>query len=342
MKFLIKQFIVASTLCIYAGASPLPVTFSFWETATIEIIENIADSGSDYLVWDDMGRNPLMLAAAGNPDTGVINKLINSSININALDKNGSTALMYAAHSNPNEKVLSVFINTNININAKDKDGLTALMYATANPNSNVIKSLLNAGANINMQDNYGMTALMHAVTNNNQKAVSMLINSNSDPGLRDIYGNSVHDYAADGTTLSAIQNMVSFLPLPPQKQQTTESSDQRVNTGYYVTGVFYGSKKVLSGNNAKPLSDLKSKRKKGNGANIICQGENCGPGQKHKFKILEKKEAASNKTPQKNATPAVKYRCLNSSCHPAAWTTPPRSAGLKRSKKQEDDKQTN
>ena len=99
-----------------------------------------------------------------------VHRLIRNGANVNARnnmisEKYSMTALMAAA-KNPNPGVVKVLLENGANIYARNKYGMTALMYA-ANGNSNpeVMKVLVEDGADLNVKDYaFGQTALMLAV----------------------------------------------------------------------------------------------------------------------------------------------------------------------------------
>jgi len=103
--------------------------------------------GANLNARNDDGFTPLMFAAMGNSNHGVIIALIQAGADIEARDnKHGFTPLLRAAGVSPNPEVIRALINGGANVNASAGE-FSPLKLASMNPNPEVITTLIAAGA---------------------------------------------------------------------------------------------------------------------------------------------------------------------------------------------------
>ena len=97
--------------------------------------------------------------SAFNPNAGRYQYIENAD----ARDAEGRTLLMKAARA-ANIAMMENLIYSEANVNAVDNDGWTALMFAARfSDSTKAVKMLLDAGANPQMENDYGITALLLA-----------------------------------------------------------------------------------------------------------------------------------------------------------------------------------
>lgn len=137
------------------------------------------------------GTNPLMLYAAMNPDTDILQALIDIGIDINSANKAGYTPLMFAAAYNTPE-VVRFLIGKGADTSAKAYiQDLNALHIAALfNPKPDVIDALLDAGMDIEAKMENEHTALLLAASDNrNLEVVERLALKGADKGGYDAKG---------------------------------------------------------------------------------------------------------------------------------------------------------
>ena len=186
------------------------------------------------------GWTPLMIAAEGNENSGVISVLLEAGARLDARDILGWTPLMIAVQSNKNPEIVSVLLRAGANVNDKDFSGMTPLMLAAVNnipallsagarandktpdgwtplmwaivnvskagvnPDP-VIASLLKAGANLNEKNKGGLTPLMLAANCGNPEAITALLRAGADGKLKDNSGKTAFDYVAGNEELIGV-----------------------------------------------------------------------------------------------------------------------------------------
>lgn len=130
-------------------------TMVFFETATVESVEDCLDAGADPNEQDRWGYTPLHFAAAFNDDPEIISLLVDAGADLEARDKEwGATPLHWAAWSNNNPTIATALLGGGAELNARDQGDSTPLHAAaehSANPN--VITVLLDAGADVDARD---------------------------------------------------------------------------------------------------------------------------------------------------------------------------------------------
>ena len=105
----------------------------------------------------------LFLYACSLNNLNLLENLLKEKINFNK--KYGEfkkTALMYASQFG-HEKVVEKLIDSGVNVNALANENETALMYAAASGNPNIVEKLIAHDANVNTLDNLGKPALTYA-----------------------------------------------------------------------------------------------------------------------------------------------------------------------------------
>ena len=129
----------------------------------------------DYLELDS--EDDKVPESAFNPNAGRYQFIENAD----AKDADGRTLLMKAAR-NGNVSMIENLIYSEANVNAVDNEGWTALMFAARfSNNPKTIELLLHAGANPQIENNYGITALLLAAGfSKNTQIVSALLEKRS------------------------------------------------------------------------------------------------------------------------------------------------------------------
>lgn len=121
-----------------------------------QFIENADKRDSD-------GRT-LLMKAARKGNISMIENLIYSEADVNALDNDGWTALMYAARFQNNPKALELLINAGADISAENNYGVTALLLASGfAPNPKVVSVLLDKRS---IAEKEVLAAFIYAITN--------------------------------------------------------------------------------------------------------------------------------------------------------------------------------
>ena len=140
----------------------------------VEIVKRLLAAGADANAVHRTGDLPLLMAARqlsyrmpkAEPNTELVQLLLNHGADVNGKDRWGMTALM-SANTGARVKLLAA---KSAELEAKDDEGETALIKAAARGDVGVVSALLENGANVNAKDNKGATALMHSLQSENYR----------------------------------------------------------------------------------------------------------------------------------------------------------------------------
>ena len=147
----------------------------------IDIASLLIKKGADVNAKDDLGYEPIELAAKGHID--IARLLIKKGADVNA-----QMALMFAA-ADGHADIARLFIEKGADVNAKDdKYGMTALMYAAKQRQDDIrtVRLLIKKGADVNAKNSWGFTALMFATIHTTTSIASLLIEKGADVNARD------------------------------------------------------------------------------------------------------------------------------------------------------------
>jgi hypothetical protein len=172
----------------------------------------------------NLGRTPLLIAAAYDGATEAAQLLIEKGADVNARDKNGMSVLEQAASTN-NIEVARMLIARGAQVNNIDEGGFTPLMAAawSGDRNAELVKLLLEHGAAVNVKTGDTteivkngpialgrLTALQMAASQANYEAVEALVTAGADVNTRDIRGGNALVFAV--ATDHANPNVVKLL----------------------------------------------------------------------------------------------------------------------------------
>ncbi|MGE6204951.1 M48 family metallopeptidase [Guptibacillus hwajinpoensis] len=165
------------------------------------VIPSISSAFEDELMLFDeaTGVTPLMEAII-NEDDLAFQSLIDKT-DLEATDSDGWNALHYAAEHSENDSMLQALLESKMNPNAVDLYGTSALMISVQNGYVSKVNRLLKAGADPNMADIDGWTPLIYAAymePNNRNEMYNLLLEAGANPALRDEEGYTAIDYARD------------------------------------------------------------------------------------------------------------------------------------------------
>ena len=169
------------------------------------VVDYFLNKGFDKNYVTTEGETPI-LAAAQNPNFMVMEKLIQSGANLNAVNNNKQNVLMVAAQCNTNPNFISSLLEKGFPINSTDESGNTAVFNAALNPNINIIKTLVEKGADVKAVNNNGFTTLMTALSSDcSIDMVKYLIESGVDVNAKSLENITALMIAASSVTDTGI-----------------------------------------------------------------------------------------------------------------------------------------
>jgi ankyrin repeat protein len=165
----------------------------------LAIINKLIETTDDLDQRGTNGKTALMLAAKAG-DNALVKKLLEAGADSNAVNINGGTPIMFAAMSG-DIGTLNSLIDAGVNISARGSNGWSALMVSSSKGYAEATRMILNAGADVNTTDVYLWTPLHRAVYENEIAVIEVLLEQNSlDIHRQDEHGaTALHHAAANG-----------------------------------------------------------------------------------------------------------------------------------------------
>ncbi len=135
----------------------------------------LLDAALPRLDLDAPASQPLMILAATQGNTSLLDELLDRGHDVNWQDEKGQTALAAAA-SQGQETTLARLLAAGADTQRPDENGRTPLMQAAANGQVGTLAMLYRAGVDVNRQDRAGHTALTLAAARGQAHAVAWLL----------------------------------------------------------------------------------------------------------------------------------------------------------------------
>ncbi|MBN1685245.1 MAG: ankyrin repeat domain-containing protein, partial [Spirochaetales bacterium] len=169
------------------GYTPLKATLfpmrAYVRDATY-IVKFLLDAEADFKSdsWDSQTLEPILMQAAWEGFTGVVETLLEAGVSANAHNEIGHSALMSAVGGRSPAEIVRKLLEAGADANAENINGRTALhwaltpIYGEIDPE--VISLLIEAGADVNAVDSDKRTPLKIAQDKNDPQIVTILRDS--------------------------------------------------------------------------------------------------------------------------------------------------------------------
>lgn len=142
------------------------------------------DAGMDPDTRDRSEGATAIMLAMKRVTPEVIERFINSSVDLDAANNSGITALMTATKVGRTD-VVKMLINKGVEIDLADERELTALVYAAKSGNTAIITLLADAGADMNKITSEGYTPLIYAAKKKYTRVITLLLEKGADPEIK-------------------------------------------------------------------------------------------------------------------------------------------------------------
>lgn len=153
------------------------------------LIENGAPLNPIHIVlW------PPLFDAANLREIGILNLLLKSGAQVDAVDSYGETLLSTFGFFDP--RIERILLEAGANPNATNCLGQTPLMGASGYGFEESVRVLIEHHADVNLKDHRGRTALMWAAASRYIDAVPLLLEHGADADARDLEGKTALDLA--------------------------------------------------------------------------------------------------------------------------------------------------
>ena len=175
IKYLLNKGADIDAVTKASGQTPLHIAIECRNPAVVAIL---LENGADFMAQDSKDMTAFALAIAQG-DTEIMKALMAQRINVNNVARGGATPakpLMLAVEYGK-ENIVELLIESGAQIEAMDDNGNTPLIKAVAEDQRiHIVKQLLNKGANVNAKNHHGVTPLHVAVQSGSEKMVNLLL----------------------------------------------------------------------------------------------------------------------------------------------------------------------
>ncbi|KAJ9587973.1 hypothetical protein L9F63_018602 [Diploptera punctata] len=163
----------------------------------ITVMEVLIDSGTNVDAIDDSHRTPLMIAALRD-NTAAVDYLIMNHASVEIKDKYGFNALHRAAYGGFADTVRVLIKNGYAEINVPNDLQEFPLHLAVDRNHTDVVRILLDNGVPVDPLDGMSRTPLHRAAEIGNIDIVKLLVENNADKSLRSSEGKLPLNYATE------------------------------------------------------------------------------------------------------------------------------------------------
>jgi ankyrin repeat protein len=184
MRFLKAAVVILTATIFLLGCASRPASSE--KLSDLQLLQKLLESSADIDAPSPDGKRALLLAASTG-QTQVATWLIERGAILDARDDRGRTPLMAAAENGHND-VVRLLIERGADLNLQDSLGTTALILSATRGHNSVAEMLVREGANVDLQGPIG-SALLYAVDRNRPRLAKWLILNGADLDLQNRLG---------------------------------------------------------------------------------------------------------------------------------------------------------
>jgi ankyrin repeat protein len=208
IKFLLDKGADIDALTKSNGQTPLHLAI---ENQNLAIVTLLLENGADPMAQDNKNVTAFALAIS-HGDVEIVKTLVARRLNVNTLARAGTIPakpLMLAIEYGK-EKVVDFLIESGAQIEAMDENGNTPLIKAVADDRRlRIVRQLLERGANVNAKNHHGVTPLHVAVQSGSERMVNLLLEKQPDLEARTTNGETALLIASKESFMPIVQSLL-------------------------------------------------------------------------------------------------------------------------------------
>ena len=182
-------------------------------TGQSESVRFLLNAGADINTVKPDGNSSLHEAVYGRCSTGILQKIIEQGMNVNAVNNRSETALILACESSPQSESIKLLLEMGADPNISDAEGYTSLHAAVlGNCTRDTLQEIVAHKAYLNNQNIDNQTALWLACSLSQQDSVKFLLEAGSYPNMADDEGyTSLHSAVHGGCSKKTIRTLIDY-----------------------------------------------------------------------------------------------------------------------------------
>jgi len=208
IKFLLEKGADVDAVTKSYGQTPLHLAI---ESENLAMVQLLLENGADPMAQDTKNMTAFALAIS-HGDVEIVKALVARRLNVNGLARGGTMPakpLMLAIEF-AQEKVVDYLIESGAQIEAMDENGNTPLIKAVADDRrARIVRRLLEMGANINAKNHHGVTPLHVAVQSGSDRMVNLLLEKHPELEVRTTNGETALLIAAKEGFMPIVQSLL-------------------------------------------------------------------------------------------------------------------------------------
>lgn len=174
-----------------------------------QLVELLLRRGAHSVNSSIDGRTLLKMATANPPDVGLIGRLIEAGLDVNAYDVHGWTPLHYLCRRGSGSKVrmLRCLVNAGCNVHASTRDSAHwSNLHLAALNNEKYCEVLIEEGCCVDPRDSQDRTPLHIAAANNRRATCELLFKNGANLSAQDQFGRTPLHLAAESGHVSIVE----------------------------------------------------------------------------------------------------------------------------------------
>jgi ankyrin repeat protein len=188
------------------GNTPLSYAVLVSDTGLARLLIN---QRADIELKNNWGRTPLSQTARETGNVEMLNLLIASGAQVNALDRFDDTPLILAAWKGF-RAVVNILLDNGAILPAEEDQLRELVVYAASAGMARLFDSLVAAGADLEFESRTGGSVLHDAACGTSAKIVASLLELGKDINAIDLYGRTPLHYAAERGRVEVVRHLLS------------------------------------------------------------------------------------------------------------------------------------
>lgn len=193
---------------------------------TVDAVKSLVEHGARVDARGSYGRTPLMYAAADAKSVEMVDFLLKSGADVNAVNEGGDNALFDAVtRDNPSVAVAARLIDAGLDLEYEHKSYKTILCWAANCGRKEIVELLLVRGAKVNAAIDRNESPIAQAMMGKHHDIVKLLLKAGADPESKNYGGWTLLEYATEQKDEDLVRDIIQRTAAKGTAQSDSERS---------------------------------------------------------------------------------------------------------------------